>query len=104
VSHLELAWAIPAERRFWESLAEQRALVRYDKVGTGMSTRVLMAPSLAGELALINAVATAVGASRFDLLGTSMAAAVAVAWTAAHPDTSTISSERGVGGFAKRSR
>lgn len=87
VSHLELAWAIPAERRFWESLADQRSLVRYDKVGTGMSSRAPMATSLAGDLALINAVATEVGASRFDLLGTSMAAAVAAAWTAAHPDT-----------------
>jgi len=87
VSHLELAWAIPAERRFWESLAEQRTLVRYDKPGTGMSTRVLVAPSLEGDLDLIGAVAAAVGASRFDLLGTSMAAAVAAAWAAAHPET-----------------
>lgn len=87
VSHLELAWAIPAERRFWESLAEQRTLVRYDKVGTGMSSRAPTKPSLAGELAMVRAVAAAVGASRFDLLGTSMAAAVAAAWAAGHPHT-----------------
>ncbi len=45
-----------------------------------MSTRAAVVPSLEGELALIDAVATAVGASRFDLLGTSMTAAVAAAW------------------------
>lgn len=87
VSHLELAWAIPPERHFWEALAEHRTLVRYDKPGTGLSSPTPVVPSLAGELALIDSVTAAVGASRFDLLGTSMAAAVCVAWAADHPQS-----------------
>ena len=39
------------------------------------------------ELATLAAVTGAAGAERFDLLGTSLGAAVAVAWSAAHPDT-----------------
>jgi pimeloyl-ACP methyl ester carboxylesterase/DNA-binding CsgD family transcriptional regulator len=84
VSHLELAWAIPPERRFWEALAAHRTVVRYDRPGTGLSGGALIPPSLGAELAFIDAVASAVGATRFDLLGTSLAAGVAAAWTAAH--------------------
>lgn len=87
VSHLELAWAIPPERRFWEALAEHRTVVRWDKPGTGMSSGTAAAPSLDGEMALIGAVSAAVGAVRFDLLGTSMAGAVCAAWAADHPET-----------------
>lgn len=85
VSHLDLAWAIPPERRFWESLAEHRTIVRYDKPGTGMSSRTAVEPSLEGEMSIIDAVSDALGATRFDLIGTSMAAAVCAAWAAAHP-------------------
>ena len=37
VSHLELGWALPAEREFYEGLAAGRTLVRYDRPGCGMS-------------------------------------------------------------------
>jgi hypothetical protein len=33
LSHLELGWAIPAERMFHESLSSGRTLVRYDRRG-----------------------------------------------------------------------
>ncbi len=33
LSHLELSWALPAERAFLESLAQGRTLVRYDRPG-----------------------------------------------------------------------
>src|SRR6478672_2073419 len=33
VSHLELGWAVPAERLFYEGLADGRTLVRYDRPG-----------------------------------------------------------------------
>jgi pimeloyl-ACP methyl ester carboxylesterase/DNA-binding CsgD family transcriptional regulator len=85
VSHLELAWAMPPERRFWEALAEHRTVVRYDKPGTGMSSRTPREPSLQGEMELLGAVADAVGAQRFELLGTSMAGAICAAWAADNP-------------------
>ena len=39
VSHLELDWRDDAFRRFWEALAEGYTLVRYDRLGVGMSDR-----------------------------------------------------------------
>ena len=87
VSNLEVAWRIPPERRFWEALAEHRTVIRYDKPGTGMSRGAAQMSSLRDEVALIGAVAGAVGAQHFDLFGTSMAAAVAAVWAAEHPET-----------------
>lgn len=87
VSHLELAWAIPPERRFWEAIATHRTVVRYDKPGTGMSSGPVAVPSLEGEMTLIGAITEALGVTRFDVLGTSMAAAVSAAWAAEHPET-----------------
>ena len=37
LTHLELSWAFPAERAFYEALARGRTLVRYDKPGCGLS-------------------------------------------------------------------
>ncbi len=38
LSHLELGWAIPAERMFHEALSSGRTLVRYDRPGCGSPT------------------------------------------------------------------
>ena len=37
LTHLELSWALPAERAFYSALAEGRTLLRYDKAGCGLS-------------------------------------------------------------------
>jgi pimeloyl-ACP methyl ester carboxylesterase/DNA-binding CsgD family transcriptional regulator len=87
VSHLELSWALPPERAFYEALATGRTLVRYDRPGCGMSDRVDRALSLEGELEVLGAVAAAVEADRFDVFGASLGAPVAVAWAAAHPES-----------------
>ena len=36
VSHLELDWADPVVRRWWESVSDGYTLVRYDRLGVGM--------------------------------------------------------------------
>ncbi len=87
VSHLELSWALPPERRFYEALANGRTLVRYDRPGCGLSDRVDLRQSLEAELEVLGAVTAAVGADRFDLFGASLGAAMAVAWAAANPET-----------------
>ena len=85
LTHLELSWAMPAERALYESLAQGRTLVRYDKAGCGLSGATARAPSMELELETLDAVVRAVGATRFDLFGASLGAAVAAAWTARHP-------------------
>jgi pimeloyl-ACP methyl ester carboxylesterase len=87
LTHLELSWELPAERAFYEGLAQGCRLVRYDRVGCGLSAAASRPPSLACELEQLAAVTSTLGTERFDLMGTSMGALVAVAWAAAHPDT-----------------
>src|SRR5262245_54820432 len=37
LTHLELSWALPPERGFYEALARGRTLIRYDRPGCGLS-------------------------------------------------------------------
>jgi pimeloyl-ACP methyl ester carboxylesterase/DNA-binding CsgD family transcriptional regulator len=88
LSHLELSWAILEERSFLEPLALGRTLVRYDRPGCGLSDR----PSddgwsLGFERGTIQAVMSAVGSNKFDLLGSSLGVAIAIDWAARHPET-----------------
>src|SRR3954451_4137898 len=87
VSHLELGWALPAEREFYEGLAAGRTLVRYDRPGCGLSGTTDRSDLVELELEVLQVVATAVGADRFDLVGASFGAPLAVRWTARHPES-----------------
>ena len=86
LTHLELSWALPAERAFYEELARGCRLLRYDRAGCGLSAATARPPSLAFELEQLAAVTSTLGTEPFDLMGTSMGAVVAVAWAATHPD------------------
>src|SRR3954449_6670496 len=85
LTHLELSWELPAERAYYEALAQGCRLVRYDRAGCGLSATTARPPSLAFELEQLGAVAATLGTGPFDLVGTSMGASVAAAWAAAHP-------------------
>ena len=87
VSHLELGWAVPAERQFYEGLADGRTLVRYDRPGCGLSDTTDRTDIVELELEVLAAVSTAVGVDRFDLLGASFGAPLAVRWAARHPES-----------------
>ncbi|MGD9988703.1 alpha/beta fold hydrolase [Pseudonocardia sp.] len=86
LTHLELGWALPAERALYEALAHGCRLVRYDRAGCGLSPATDRPPSLEFELTHLDAVTAGLDA-RFDLMGISMGAPVAAAWAAAHPDS-----------------
>ncbi|WP_240670693.1 alpha/beta fold hydrolase [Actinoplanes solisilvae] len=86
LTHLELSWALPAERALYEALARGGRLVRYDRAGCGLSPATGRPASLEFELEQLGAVVAQLG-EPFDLMGTSMGAPVAVAWAAAHPRT-----------------
>src|SRR6478735_6976576 len=62
VSHLELGWAVPAERQFYEGLADGRTLVRYDRPGCGLSGPTDRADLVELELEVLQLVASEVGA------------------------------------------
>lgn len=85
LSHLQLSWALPQERAFYEGLAEGGRLVRYDRAGSGLSAATPNPPSLQQELEQLSAIATSLGPEPVDLVGTSMGALVAAAWAAENP-------------------
>ncbi len=88
LSHLELSWALPDERRFFEGLAQGRTVLRYDRPGCGLSERPAReAASLESELANVAAVLAAAGIDRCDVLGSSLGAPVAAEWAVRHPET-----------------
>jgi pimeloyl-ACP methyl ester carboxylesterase/DNA-binding CsgD family transcriptional regulator len=87
LSHLELSWALPAERRFLEGLAQGRTLVRYDRPGCGLSDREVGEPSLDRELEVVEAVLAAVGVERADVVASSLGVPLMIEWAARHPDT-----------------
>ena len=95
LSHLELSWALPAERRLLEGLAQGRTLIRYDRLGCGLSDRPdRVDASLAGELDAVDAVLRAAGSAaedtgdtgdRIDIVASSLGVPVAIEWAARHP-------------------
>lgn len=87
LTHLELGWALPVERLFYEALAQGRTLLRYDRPGCGLSGPYAGPRTTALESATIAAVVEAAGVLRFDLFGCSLGAPVAARWAADHPDT-----------------
>ena len=93
VSHLELGWALPAEREFYEGLAAGRTLVRYDRPGCGLSGRAVSGHTVDTvdtvelEMGVLSRVAAAVGAERFDLIGASFGAPLAVRFAARFPQS-----------------
>lgn len=89
LSHLELSWALPAERLFFEGLAHGRTLVRYDRPGCGLSETSASgaAVSLDAELETIAAVLAAAGIDRCDVMGSSLGVPVAIEWAARNPST-----------------
>lgn len=85
LSHLELGWELPVERRFHQALATGRTLVRYDRPGCGLSAPYDGPRTMELELAAVDAVVAELELERFDLLGTSLGAPVAAQWAAEHP-------------------
>jgi pimeloyl-ACP methyl ester carboxylesterase/DNA-binding CsgD family transcriptional regulator len=97
VSHLELEWGFPAYRAFIAALARHRTVIRYDRLGTGLSDREPI-PTLADELDTMAAVLDALGFAETSLLGISWGAAAGAAFAAQRPER--VRSLVFVGGFA----
>ena len=88
VSHLELDWADAAFRGFWESVGEGRTLVRYDRLGVGMSDRDVLPDDLTldSELAVLRAVVDGLALEKVVLFGGSSGGCAAIAFAARFPE------------------
>jgi pimeloyl-ACP methyl ester carboxylesterase/DNA-binding CsgD family transcriptional regulator len=88
VSHLELDWQSPNVRRFWEGVAENYTLIRYDRLGVGMSDRNVEDSDLTldGEVAMLRALLDELELERVSLIGGSSGSCTAIAFAAAFPE------------------
>jgi pimeloyl-ACP methyl ester carboxylesterase len=86
VSHLGLLWEHPEHRRFFEALAREYTVIRYDKVGCGLSDRARTDFTMEFELAVLEALVEHLGLTRFALFGSCEGGQVAAAYAATHPD------------------
>jgi pimeloyl-ACP methyl ester carboxylesterase/DNA-binding CsgD family transcriptional regulator len=86
VSHLGLMWETPEHRRFIEALAREHTVIRYDKIGCGLSDRDRTDFTLASELVVLESLVEHLGLDRFALFGSCEGGQVAAAYAAAHPD------------------
>jgi pimeloyl-ACP methyl ester carboxylesterase/DNA-binding CsgD family transcriptional regulator len=88
LSHLELDWQDEPFRRFWEALAEGYRLVRYDRVGVGMSDRGGLDGSLTAdsEVALLGRVLDELELERVVLMGGSSGGCAAISFAARFPE------------------
>jgi len=88
VSHLELDWQNPDVRRFWAGVAENYTLIRYDRLGVGMSDRDVLDSDLTvdGEVATLRALLDELELDRVSLIGGSSGSCTAVAFAAAFPE------------------
>lgn len=88
VSHLEIDWQNDGFRRFWEGIANGYTLIRYDRLGVGMSDRAVQDSDLTleGEVATLTALLDELDLERVVLIGGSSGSCTAVAFAAAHPE------------------
>jgi len=88
ISHLELDWADPPFRTLWEAVGAGFSVVRYDRLGVGMSDRDVHAEDLTldGELALLTAVVDELDLDKVSLVGGSAGGCAAIAFAARFPE------------------
>ncbi len=88
VSHLELDWQSNDFRRFWDGVADEYTLIRYDRLGVGMSDRSVHDTDLTidGEVATLTALLDELGLEHVSLLGGSSGSCTAIAFAARFPE------------------
>lgn len=86
LNHLEHDWKSPVWRHWLHELTRGHCLVRYDERANGMSAWDTPEISFEAFVDDLETVVDAAGLDRFDLLGISQGAGVAIAYAVRHPD------------------
>ena len=88
ISHLELDWADPATRGFWEAVGEGFTLVRYDRLGVGMSDRNIAGEDLGleADVSILHALIDHLSLDQVTLVGGSSGGCAAIAFAARFPE------------------
>lgn len=85
LTHLEFEWNSPVWRHWWEELAKDHSVVRFDQRGSGLSDRSVGEQSFDTWVSDLAAVVDDLGLDSFPLLGISQGGAIAAAYTVRHP-------------------
>jgi class 3 adenylate cyclase len=85
-SHIEMEWQNEEIRRWYERLALQGSLVRYDGRGNGLSERAVDDSSLEAHTRDLEAVVAQLGPAPVTLMGVFHTGPATIAYAAAHPD------------------
>jgi pimeloyl-ACP methyl ester carboxylesterase len=86
LNHLDLDRHSPIWRHWLRELSRDRALVRYDERGTGLSDWAVAELDFDSWVRDLETVADAAAPETFDLLGISQGAAVAIGYAIRHPE------------------
>jgi len=86
LGHLEYDWEFPILRFFLLGLAKNRALIRYDARGNGLSDWDVRDISLDAWVSDMETVADSAGLVRFPLVAFSQGCAVSIAYATRHPE------------------
>jgi pimeloyl-ACP methyl ester carboxylesterase len=86
VSHVELSWAMPEYKAFFDRLATFCRVLQFDKAGIGLSDRVPHARTLDDRAAEIEAVMDTVGFGNAVLFGMSEGGPQAIVFAAKRPE------------------
>jgi pimeloyl-ACP methyl ester carboxylesterase/DNA-binding CsgD family transcriptional regulator len=86
LTHLEYEWETPIWRHWWEELARDHTLIRFDQRGCGLSDWHVEDISFEAWVSDLEAVVEAARVNRFALLGISQGGPVAVEYTIRHPE------------------
>ncbi len=86
LTHLEYDWESPVWSPLLHWLASKARLVRYDGRGNGLSDRNVEEISFSSFLSDFDAVAEATGFDKFNILGISQGAAIAIDYVVRHPE------------------
>ena len=85
VASLSYIFEDPFAKQFWGRLAQEVLVITYDKHGCGQSDRDRKDFSLESELLDLETVINHLSLQEFNLLGSSMAGPVAIAYASLHP-------------------
>jgi pimeloyl-ACP methyl ester carboxylesterase/DNA-binding winged helix-turn-helix (wHTH) protein len=86
LTHLEFDWESPVWSPLLHWLASKSRLVRYDGRGTGLSDMNIEEISFSSFVSDFDAVADATGFEKFNILGISQGAAIAIDYVVRHPE------------------
>lgn len=85
LTHLEFEWSSPVWSHWWEELAKDHTLVRFDQRGSGLSQRDVAEQSFDTWVSDLGTVVDHVGLEQFALLGISQGGAIAVTYAVRNP-------------------